>query len=121
MESRLRMLLVLAGLPEPTVNYAVRDAQGRVRRRLDLCYLAAKVIVEYDGRQHAENEDQWAGDIDRREELDGDQWRLIVVISRGIYREPLRTLQRVRSALTERGVRVPARFATEWQRYFPGY
>jgi len=37
MESRLRMLLVLAGLPEPVVNHALRDeTTGRVRYRLDL-------------------------------------------------------------------------------------
>ena len=54
METRLRMLIVLAGLPEPTVNHLLLDEQGRVRRRLDLSYPSIKLIIEYDGRQHVE-------------------------------------------------------------------
>ncbi len=36
METRLRLLLVLAGLPEPKVNHLIRDEWGAVLRRLDL-------------------------------------------------------------------------------------
>ena len=52
MESRLRMLLVLAGLPEPTVNFIVRRANGRIWMRFDLYCAAYGLLVEYDGRQH---------------------------------------------------------------------
>ena len=46
MESRLRMLLVLAGLPEPVVNHALRDeTTGRVRYRLDLSYPQWRIAV----------------------------------------------------------------------------
>jgi hypothetical protein len=73
MESRLRMLLVLAGLPEPVVNHALRDeSTGRVRYRLDLSYPQWRIAVEYDGRQHAENTAQWRWDVQRREDLDVD-------------------------------------------------
>jgi hypothetical protein len=37
-ESRLRMLIVLGGLPEPEVNHVIRDQHGAWSRRLDLCY-----------------------------------------------------------------------------------
>ena len=40
MESRVRMLIVLAGLPEPTTNHILRYPNGDWRRRLDLCYSA---------------------------------------------------------------------------------
>ena len=53
------MLLVLAGLPEPTVNFIVRSADGRIWMRFDLYYAAYGLLVEYDGRQHAENSKQW--------------------------------------------------------------
>lgn len=66
MESRLRMLIVLAGLPEPEVNHKLLDERGRVRRRLDLSYPELRLIVEYDGRQHIERELNWEGDLDRR-------------------------------------------------------
>ena len=121
METRLRLLLVLAGLPEPDANFILRAPDGSWRRRFDLCYPGARLIIEYDGRQHAFDHEQWSGDIARREELDGLAWRLIVVESDGIYADPLRTLQRVRDALAERGVRVPKVFKAEWTRHFVAY
>jgi hypothetical protein len=41
------------------------------------------------------------------------------VTSRGIYNEPHRTLERVRDALRERGVRVPSRFKERMAAPFP--
>lgn len=38
---------------------------------------------------------------------------------RGVYSEPQRTLERVRDALRERGVKVPSRFKNEWRRHSP--
>ena len=121
METRLRMLIVLAGLPEPEVNFKIRDEDGRVRRRLDLSYPALRLIVEYDGRQHIEREANWDSDLDRREELDDGQWRILVVTAKGIYREPGRTVARVHWALKARGCRdLPPRLSDEWRAHFPG-
>jgi very-short-patch-repair endonuclease len=118
METRLRMLLVLAGLPEPQVNPRLRDEHGTVIMRLDLAYPEVRLAVEYDGRQHAEVVEQWERDLDRREDLDEDGWRLIVVTSKGIYREPERTLQRVRKALEERGHRPLPPIGDGWRAHF---
>ena len=118
METRLRLLIVLAGLPEPEVNFILRAPDGSWRRRFDLCYPGYRLIVEYDGRKHAFDSEQWSGDLTRREELDELEWRIIVVESSGIYEDPLRTLQRVRGALKSRGVKVPRTFKQEWTRHF---
>ena len=118
METRIRLLIVLAGLPEPQVNFILRVAGGRWRWRFDLCYPECKLIIEYDGRHHAFDSDQWIHDLERREWLDQDGWRIVIVISEGIYGTPLRTLQRVRAALDERGARVPKAFRQEWMRHF---
>jgi Protein of unknown function (DUF559) len=121
MESRLRMLIVLAGLPEPRVNVVLRHEDGSWRMRFDLSYPTFKLIIEYDGRQHAENDAQWRRDLERREELDQMGWRLLVVQSGGVYVEPETTLRRVAAALRDRGcTSVPRRFREEWRRYFPG-
>jgi hypothetical protein len=111
------MLLVLAGLPEPDVNLVFRDEAGEVLRRADLAYRRARVSVEYDGRQHAADDVQWAGDIARREQFDGWGWRTVVVTSPGLWREPEATLERVVRVLRQRGehVRVTSQ---EWRRYF---
>jgi hypothetical protein len=118
-ETRLRLLLVLAGLPEPKVNAILRGSEGDWLRRYDLTYDECQLAVEYDGRQHAEDNRQWQTDIARREELDRRGWRLVVITADGIYREPLRTLERVREALRDRGARgLPKRFWPEWERFF---
>jgi hypothetical protein len=119
METRVRLLIVMAGLPEPTVNVIVRGEDGSWRMRFDLCYLDQRLIVEYDGRQHADSPQQWERDIYRREQLDRMDYRLLIVTSRGVFNEPYRTLERVRDALRERGARVPTRFKNEWRRHFP--
>ena len=109
-----------AGLPEPRVNLIIRGRDGGWRRRYDLAYEELRLIVEYDGRQHAEDTEQWLTDIFRREELDQIRWRLVIVTSEGIYREPLRTLERVRDALVECGADgIRRTFKPEWRLHFP--
>ena len=99
MESRLRMLVVLAGLPEPTVNLILRRPDGEWERRFDMAVEKYRLLLEYDGRQHAEDDEQWLSDIYRRRISDRMEYRLVVVTSEGIYVDPLRTLQRYRAAL----------------------
>lgn len=120
METRTRLLMVLSGLPEPVINYELRDHKGIVRRRLDLSYPQYRLVIEYDGRQHAENSAQWQGDVRRREELDAASWRLMVLLSGDIYSTPGQTLQRIRVAMKSCGMK-PAVQKEEWRRYFPGH
>ena len=119
-ETRLRLLVVLAGLPEPRVNLIIRGRDGGWCRRYDLAYEHLRLIIEYDGRQHAKNTQQWPTDIFRREQLDQMRWRLVIVTSEGIYHQPLRTLERVRDALLECGaVGIRRTFKPEWRLQFP--
>lgn len=121
METRLRMLIVLAGLPEPLVNHTLRDVDGDPVRRYDLCYLVSRTIVEYDGRQHIAREEQWESDLDRREAIDDDGWRILVIIAKGIYVHPERTLQRIHRVLLQRGEPgVPKVLSDDWRPHFPG-
>lgn len=118
-ESRLRMLIVLGGLPEPKANHILRDRNGEWSRRLDLSYPEIKLIIEYDGRHHADVRANWLSDIERREALERDGWRFVIVTAEGLYEAPLETLRRVRLALTERGGRVRSRrIPAEWHRLF---
>lgn len=120
METRLRMLLVLAGLPEPEINVVVRDADGEPLRRYDLTFREARTIVEYDGRHHIERVEQWESDLARREEIEDGGWRILVVTSRGIHRRPDQTLLRVQRRLSERGMPgVPTRLSDDWRPHFP--
>lgn len=120
METRLRMLLVLAGLPEPEINTLVGSENG-TKRQHDLLYRVAKVAVEYDGRQHVEVVQQWESDLERREDADDDGWRIVVVIVKGVFVEPEKTVLRVWRLLRERGEPgVPATLSDAWRPHFPG-
>jgi very-short-patch-repair endonuclease len=118
MESRLRMLLVLAGLPEPKIDVRVYDDSGVLRRRYDLCYPEFRLIVEYDGRQHAEDIAQWESDLQRREELDDEEYRILVVTARGVFVEPERTIERVRRQLIARGFPGKLPVDEQWREHF---
>lgn len=121
METRLRMLIVLAGLPEPVVNRTFGDEDGLEFRRYDLCWPEIRLIVEYDGRHHIERESQWESDLERRERIDDDRWRIIVVTSKGIYATPGLTVAKIHRLLLERRMPgTPKRPATAWRRHFPG-
>jgi len=52
MESRLRILLVMAGLPRPKSQVAIHDAFGRFAGRPDLYYESHRLAIEYDGNLH---------------------------------------------------------------------
>ncbi|HEV2140273.1 MAG TPA: DUF559 domain-containing protein [Candidatus Dormibacteraeota bacterium] len=54
MESRLRMVLVLAGLPRPKAQVSIHDRWGRFVGRPDLYYEQARLGIEYDGGVHRE-------------------------------------------------------------------
>lgn len=121
METRLRMLLVLAGLPEPRINLKIRAGDGRVVRRYDLSYPEIRVIVEYDGRQHVEIIENWEADLKRREAIEDDRWRILVVVASGIFSEPEETVRRVWRVLRARELSgVPRRPSDAWRPHFPG-
>jgi hypothetical protein len=119
METRVRMLIVLAGYPEPVVNMILRHDDGEWLLRFDLCYPQLKLIIEYDGRQHLRDPEQWSRDLKRREWLEARGWRIIVITSDAFFGEPAYTLLRIREAMADRGqIGLPLRPPAAWTRQF---
>ena len=112
------MLIVLAGLPEPTINLRFHTEEGALLRRLDMGYEDIKLAVEYDGRQHIERQAQWRQDIGRREYFEGLGWRFVILVSSDIWTTPGLTIQRIAGSLAERGVKLPP-LRDEWRLHFP--
>lgn len=116
-ESRLRLLIVSAGLPEPVINFPVADSRGIVTRRIDLAYPEFKLAIEYDGRHHIDRADQWRADVARREELEGQGWRFVIVTAADIFGDPGVVIRRIVTALRQAGY--PCRgVGFGWRRHF---
>lgn len=75
METRLRLLLVLAGLPRPRSQWVVQDPRVRRAVWLDLAYPEHRVGIEYDGEDH-EDPRRVRRDIGRATDLVDLGWRL---------------------------------------------
>lgn len=75
METRLRMLLVLAGLPRPVAQHPVQDPVARTAVWLDLAYPDLRIGVEYEGEHHA-RPDQVLRDVGRYTRLVDAGWRI---------------------------------------------
>ncbi|RBY76773.1 hypothetical protein DQ238_16795 [Geodermatophilus sp. TF02-6] len=102
-ESLVRYWLVTSDLPDPQQQVDVRDRWGRVVAHGDLGYEEWKVLVEYEGRQHAEPE-QFGKDIDRYSLMAADGWLVLRFAAR--HAEfPTVVVDRTRRALTSRGWR----------------
>lgn len=104
-ESRLRWYLFCAQFPPPLVNADQYRADGSFLARPDLCWPEVKVAVEYDGAVHLDSR-QWRKDLVRREAMEADGWRIIVVIAADLY-NPEQVCRRVARALLARGLRWP--------------
>jgi very-short-patch-repair endonuclease len=119
METRLRLLIVLAGLPEPEVNIKIRDESGHVIMRFELGYRERRCAIEYEGRHHVDVVATWDQDILRDEEVDAMTWKKLKVTARGIYVDPADTVYRVWRLLCRRGPLVPPP-TDGWRLHFPG-
>jgi len=117
-ESALRLLMVLAGLPEPQVDIPIRDAEGNIRFRIDLGFEEVRLAIEYDGRWH-DVEEQREHDEWRRTELSTTEgWTFVVVRAEELYEKPEQLLERLVSELQARGIPVPAVLSDAWRRHF---
>jgi hypothetical protein len=105
-ESLLRYWVTVSDLPEPLAQVPVHDRWGRVVAHGDLGFPEWKVLLEYEGRQHAEA-DQFSRDVDRYSLMAADGWLVLRFAGRHVA-GPTAVVDRTRRALMSRGWR-PAR------------
>ena len=96
METRLRWLLIHAGLPRPEVQTNLRDGKARFIGRADLYYPAAKLVLEYDGGNHRE---RLVEDDRRQNLLINAGFRVLRFTAADIHRRPEVVEAQVRAAL----------------------
>jgi hypothetical protein len=105
-ESRVRLLLVDAGLPRPETQIRIRDEFGHVFARCDLGWSRWKVAVEYEGRQHWALERQRTWGIERYDQIDEVEWAVVRVDSEQLRMRPFAVVERVRAKLRAAGAPV---------------
>jgi hypothetical protein len=101
-ETRLRLALVRAGLPEPAVNQPIRDASGAVLHFPDLSYEEYKVAIEYEGETHS-SPGQVAKDISRAEAAMAAGWEEVRISTRHTSDGAQAAVAKVRAALLAKG------------------
>ncbi len=79
MESELRLIILNAGLPTPTLQYEVVDGNGELRR-LDLAWPEYRLAVEYDGVPWHSGADALRRDRIRQVALQDIDWLAIPVL-----------------------------------------
>jgi hypothetical protein len=106
-ETRLRLAIVQAGLPEPEVNPPVYDDAGEWIGSPDLGYKRYRVAGQYEGDAHRTNRRRWRQDIARDESFADAGWVVLRAVADDVAR-PLRYTERMRRRLLERGWRPDA-------------
>jgi very-short-patch-repair endonuclease len=96
METRLRMLILLAGLPRPEVQVSIHDAQGHFVGRPDLLYRARCLAIEYDGGNHR---DRLVDDNRRQNGLVGAGFQLLRFTAADVYGSPRVVAMQIRHGL----------------------
>lgn len=101
-ETRLRLALLNAGLPEPRLNLPTHLCDG-VLRQPDMSYPEHRVAVEYDGEAHSAA-GQVVKDIAREEDFNRAGWLLVRISKRHMDNNDARhAVSKVRAALLSRG------------------
>lgn len=118
METLIRLMIVFARLAEPACNQNIVDGSGRLLARGDLVYSRWKILVEYDGIHHERDPRQRQKDRERREALEAEGWRLIVITAEDL-RDAQKIVWRVYIALKARGYAgSPPHANAMWTKWF---
>ncbi|TLM81881.1 hypothetical protein FDW83_14165 [Pseudarthrobacter sp. NamE2] len=100
-ETRLRLALEYAGVPEPELNVPTVLGAGVVRQP-DLSYPEQKVAVEYDGEVHSDTA-RIIRDITREEDYTRAGWLMVRISKLHMENEAKAAVRKVSRALRSRG------------------
>lgn len=100
-ETLLRLRILSAGFPEPELNAPIALGAGWTTHG-DLVFRRYGVLLEYDGEQHREDDEQFHRDVERLNDLAADGW---IVIRIGRRLPPARAIDQLERALRSRGWR----------------
>ncbi|AQX81751.1 hypothetical protein BWO91_18940 [Plantibacter flavus] len=95
-ETHLRLALIDAGLPEPSVNPAVPVDGGTAVLHPDLAEVRLRIAYEYEGDLHRTDQRRFRNDIVRRERFEAAGWRVVRVTAHDLFVDRASFIARVR-------------------------
>jgi hypothetical protein len=98
MESRLRMIIVQAGLPRPKVQWVVQDVETRTAVWLDMAWPDRRIGVEFEGGGHTAPVEVLR-DAGRYTRLVDRGWRIYRYTKYDVYGDPGRIVAELTRAL----------------------
>jgi hypothetical protein len=101
-ETRARLAVLRAGLPEPELQVEIRDDRGRFVARVDMAFPRQRVVVEYEGDHHRTDQHQWATDVRRHREVGRLGWVVLRWTKSDLDDHLGETLAQLRDLLRER-------------------
>lgn len=109
METRLRVLIELAGLPRPQSQLELFDAEGEFIARVDLCYPDHRLVIEFDGGAHRE---QLVADNRRQNRIIAEGYRVLRFTGADVLGHPDHVIRQVAAAL---GIHHIRRRSSRWE------
>ncbi|HET7802123.1 MAG TPA: hypothetical protein VFL38_16995 [Humibacillus xanthopallidus] len=93
METRSRLMVVRAGLPEPEMNLELYSPSGDWLGMGDLGWKEERVVGEYQGVEfHSRETDRRKNEV-RRERIEDGDWRYLEIVSADVFEEMARAVK----------------------------
>ena len=98
-ESRVRVRLMLAGVPRPQTQCAIRDRAGTVVARVDMGWREYCLAVEYDGFGHVGSFARMGHDRQRHNAINDAEWDVVYVTAADLRHDFERIVAQVKAAM----------------------
>src|SRR5690606_6272639 len=100
LESDYRLDAEDAGLPEPVLDFEVRDGRGRLLGISEFAYPLHRTVVEIEGDHHRTSKLQWNRDIQKYRDYAAEGWEVVRLTAADVRRT--RTAARIVGAVLSR-------------------
>lgn len=104
-ETRIRLAVIAAGLPEPTLDHDVFARDGSAIGFTELAHPRYRLLHEYEGDHHRVDRTQWNRDIDKHAACVAAGWEVTRLTAAHVYPSTAPAVARVRDALIRAGWR----------------
>ena len=109
-ETLLRLMIAIAGLPEPQVAHPVHSSDRSPERwtaAADLAWPEFGVLVEYEGDVHRTSRRRFTTDVRRFDRYADEGWRAVRATRDDVFADPRELMSRLERRLRDGGWRPP--------------